>query len=118
MTQATSTSRSELEARPGGNDGMPAPSRVPGREPAGRPDWAWPDGAPQLALTRAIAYLHQRQRPDGQFPVSISPDPGMAFSRFDDSLFGTAMIVHSLSLARGSQSPQIPSMRRRATEFL
>src|SRR5262245_2452848 len=97
---------------------MPAPHRVPGSVPEGAPHRAPSEGAPRRALTRAIAYLRERQRPDGQFPIDVSPDRTMAASRFDDSLFGTAMIVSSLSFVEQSQSPQIPPMLRRATEFL
>jgi hypothetical protein len=62
--------------------------------------------------------LRRRQQPDGQFPIDLSQEREMTHSRFDSSLFGTVMIVYSLSFVEPLQFPQIPQMLQRATEFL
>jgi hypothetical protein len=96
----------------------PAPHRLSGSVPEGAPHRAPAEVAPRRALTQAIAYLRQRQQPDGQFPVYVSPDRGMDASRLDGSLFATVTIVYSLSFVPRSQGAQIAPMLRQGTEFL
>ena len=70
MTQATSTNRTDPAGSPGRV--TTATHRVPGTAPEGAPQRACAAAA-RRALTRAIAYLHQHQRPEGEFPIDASP---------------------------------------------
>jgi len=68
----------------------------------------------QAALLRAIDFLRHVQLPSGEFRVFTSLLPGMTDQWIlDPSVFPTALMVHSLAFAAGTEA-----MRERALDFL
>lgn len=68
----------------------------------------------KIAIGRGLAFLEATQLPSGELPVQVSPSQRMDRQLADDaSVFATALMVHSLSFARGSER-----ICERALDFL
>lgn len=68
----------------------------------------------KIAIERGLAFLEARQLPGGELPVQASPSRTMDREPADDaSVFPTALMIHSLSFAPGSER-----IRERALDFL
>jgi len=66
------------------------------------------------AIARGLAFLEERQLPDGAFPVVCTTDPTMVHGCVEDpSLFPTALVAHALSFCQAAAA-----MRVRAEDFL
>ena len=71
--------------------------------------------ATDIALTRALRFLRDRQLPWGQFPVYMGPTLGDGTETFDDTPFATAHIAHSLTRC---QSPAARPLLDGAVAYL
>lgn len=71
----------------------------------------------RTAIEKGLTYLHQSQRPSGEFPTYFSPRLDMVGAKiYAKSVYITTFVIHSLCYL--PNHPLIEPMQQRAAEFL
>lgn len=81
------------------------------------PDLTLSDSNIRTAIEKGLSYLHQHQRPTGEFPTYFSPRLDMVGAKiYPKSVYITSFVIHSLCYL--PTHPLIEPMQQRAAEFL
>lgn len=81
------------------------------------PNLTLSDSKISTAIEKGLTYLHQHQRPSGEFPTYFSPRLDMVGAKmYPKSVYITTFVIHSLCYL--PTHPLIEPMQQRAAQFL